>query len=67
MNLKPPAHTFRCKGGIAHEKEKRPVHDIQRLCDLAHIADHEASTDVLGSYTGTGANGDSPVQDADDL
>ena len=49
------------------KKKKRPVHDIQRLCDLAHIADHEASTDVLGSYTGTGANGDSPVQDADDL
>ena len=49
------------------KKKKRPVHDIQRLCDLAHIADHEASTDVLGSYTGTGANGDSAVQDADDL
>ena len=48
-------------------KKKRPVHDIQRLCDLAHMADEEASTDVLGSYTGTGAGGDAPVQDADDL
>ena len=49
------------------KKKKRPVHDIQRLCDMAHIADREASTDVLGSYTGTGADGDAPVQDADDL
>ena len=49
------------------KKKKRPVHDIERLCDMAHIADREASTDVLGSYTGTGANGDAPVQDADDL
>ena len=24
-------------------------------------------SDVLGSYTGTGANGEHPVQDADDL
>ena len=49
------------------KKKKPPVHDVQRLCDMAHIADHEASTDVLGSYTGTGAHGDAPVQDADDL
>lgn len=49
------------------KKKKPPVHDIQRLCDMAHIADHEASTDVLGSYTGMGANGERPVQDADDL
>lgn len=48
-------------------KKKKPVHNIQHLCDMAHIADHQASTDVLGSYTGTGVNGDSPVQDADDL
>ena len=49
------------------KKKKLPVHNIQHLCDMAHIADHQASTDVLGSYTGTGANGETPVQDADDL
>jgi len=49
------------------KKKKAPVHSIQHLCDMAHIADREGSTDVLGSYTGTGAHGDRPVQDADDL
>ena len=49
------------------KKKKPPVHNIQHLCDMAHIADRDASTDVLGSYTGTGAGGDAPVQDADDL
>lgn len=48
-------------------KKKKIQHDIQRLCDFAHIADREGSTDVLGSYTGTGKDGDRPVQDADDL
>jgi hypothetical protein len=37
------------------------------LCEMAHMANEEASTDVLGSYTGTGAKGDPPEQDADDL
>lgn len=27
----------------------------------------ETHSDVLGSYTGTGENGERPVQDADDL
>ena len=48
-------------------KKKRPVHDIQRLCDMAHMADEPAATDVLGSYTGMGADGEPPVQDVDDL
>lgn len=48
-------------------KKKKIQHDIQHLCDFAHIADREGSTDVLGSYTGTGKGGDHPVQDADDL
>lgn len=48
------------------KKTKRKT-DISRVCDMAHICDHQASTDVLGSYTGTGADGESPVQDADDL
>lgn len=52
---------------FGRKKTKRPVHDVNRLCDMAHIADREASTDVLGSYTGTGKGGDAPVQDADDL
>lgn len=49
------------------DKRRRPIHDIEHLCDMAHMADEPAATDVLGSYTGTGAGGDSPVQDADDL
>ena len=49
------------------KKKKRVMHDIQRLCDMAHMAYEPAATDVLGSYTGTGAGGDAPVQDADDL
>ena len=39
----------------------------KKICDLAEVANREGSTDVLGSYTGTGKNGDTPVQDADDL
>ena len=39
----------------------------KKICDLADVASREGSTDVLGSYTGTGANGEAPVQDADDL
>jgi len=39
----------------------------QKVCDMAEIADREANTAVLGSYTGTGKNGERPVQDADDL
>ena len=51
------------------KKKKPPVHNIQHLCDMAHIADRDASTDVLGSYTGVPWDDewDVPVQDADDL
>ena len=50
------------------KKKRLPAHDIQRLCDMAHIADRDASTDVLGSYTGVPWDEwDDPVQDADDL
>jgi len=38
---------------------------IEKLCALSHMSDEGA--DVLGSYTGTGEDGDYPVQDADDL
>lgn len=41
--------------------------DPKKLCDLAHMADEHESTDVLGSYTGTGRGGEEPVQDQDDL
>ena len=44
---------------------KRP--DPQTVCDMAHMAQHEPHSDVLGSYTGTAADGGRPVQDADDL
>ena len=39
----------------------------KKVCDLADVANREGSTDVLGSYTGTAADGEPPVQDADDL
>ncbi len=42
-------------------KSRKPI------CPLKDMADEPAATDVLGSYTGTGQNGDTPVQDADDL
>ncbi len=41
--------------------------DPKRLCELAHMADEENSTDVLGSYTGMAEDGGRPEQDADDL
>lgn len=53
--------------GPMNTKKKQPVHSIRHLCELAHMADEPASTDVLGSYTGTGQNQEPPVQDADDL
>ncbi len=34
---------------------------------LQEMAKENQSTDVLGSYTGTPADGGQPVQDADDL
>lgn len=40
---------------------------IKRLMILPHMADEEPHSDVLGSYTGTGTDGESPVQDVDDL
>lgn len=47
---------------------RRLLHpDPKKLCEMARMADEENSTDVLGSYTGTGADGDPPEQDADDL
>lgn len=50
------------------KRPRRLLHpDPRKLCELAHMADEESSTDVLGSYTGTGENGDVPEQDADDL
>ena len=45
----------------------RTKQDLSRLCELAHMADEKDSTDVLGMYTGMGADGEEPVQDADDL
>ena len=49
---------------MSEMKKKRP----QELVD-AIIAEQRRKdrTDVLGSYTGTGENGERPVQDADDL
>lgn len=48
-------------------KKKPPIkHDIQKLCDFAHLSE-ETNSDVLGSYTGTPKDGGQPVQDVDDL
>lgn len=41
--------------------QKNPAHVMQEM------GREEQSTDVLGSYTGTPADGGEPVQDADDL
>ncbi len=43
------------------KKQKNPAHVMQEM------GREEQSTDVLGSYTGTPADGGEPVQDADDL
>lgn len=40
---------------------------VNELCEMAHMADEDNSTDVLGSYTGMAQHGEEPVQDADDL
>lgn len=51
-----------------HPDKKKPLRrDPAKLCDMGHMADEYESTDVLGSYTGMGRNGDPPVQDQDDL
>lgn len=47
------------------KQKKHP--DPETMCPLPNIANEQASTDVLGSYTGLGKDGDFPVQDADDL
>ena len=41
-------------------KAKNPAHVMQEMSQ-------ETKSDVLGSYTGTPADGGDPVQDADDL
>ena len=46
---------------------KKPKPDPKEVCPLRHMADEEPHSDVLGSYTGTAADGGAPVQDADDL
>lgn len=48
-------------------QRKLPRSMPHSLCDLARMADELDSTDVLGSYTGMGEDGEEPVQDADDL
>ncbi len=48
-------------------RKPRLVHpDPKELCNMARMADEE-HIDVLGSYTGTGSEGEEPQQDADDL
>lgn len=45
----------------------KPRPNPKIICPLRYMADEEPHSDVLGSYTGTGENGERPVQDADDL
>ena len=63
------------EGGFVHSilliKEgflmKKTKINPKNICPLRTMADEEPHSDVLGSYTGTGENGERPVQDADDL
>jgi len=57
------ASLTQCKEAVPLKKKDK----IKNLMILPRIADEQPHSDVLGSYTGTGANGDRPVQDADDL
>lgn len=50
---------------MQHFPDKKPA--LRALNILARMADEHDSTDVLGMYTGMGADGDDPVQDQDDL
>ena len=49
---------------VIRKKNKRLIKKAARplRCGARHIP-----SDVLGSYTGTGINGEAPEQDADDL
>ena len=69
MNQTDPKHSpgenrKGCKGGRCDcrkgGKQQNPAHVMQEIAQEAH-------SDVLGSYTGTPADGGQPQQDADDL
>lgn len=50
-----------------NSRKKRKRIDEQELNVLSDMCRRPQATDVLGSYTGTSADGGQPVQDADDL
>ena len=58
---KAPAEKNGKKPCGCRKPQKNPAHVMQEM------GREEQSTDVLGSYTGTPADGGEPVQDADDL
>ena len=52
------------------EKNKKPAAEQGQNCakrGMMALMSKENRSDVLGSYTGTPADDDEPVQDADDL
>ena len=57
---------------MKHRTKARPSHAAEQNPKVAHAAQRTANNfvsadDPLGSYTGTPADGGTPVQDADDL
>lgn len=46
---------------------EQPIHNTEKKPPVRKRKKEEIPSDVLGSYTGTAADGSPPVQDADDL
>lgn len=50
--------------------EKKPLSPTEKALEEATVMKDQSRrglSDILGSYTGTGANGEAPEQDVDDL
>lgn len=54
------------EGRRRKQKERGRISD-ERIERIEALRDKASHSDVLGSYTGTSADGGKPVQDADDL
>ena len=56
------------RGGMClNEKQRRRKAIRIRIAPVLRRQADKSNSDVLGSYTGTGKDGERPVQDADDL
>lgn len=49
------------------QEKQQKKQSNEQLCDLRGMSRQKNATDVQGSYTGTPAQGQNPVQDVDDL